>query len=164
MKNCLKIGVFQQLSYFSDNFSLFSGGGRNSCFSYFFPISGRRPEIPVLAGGQGRNSFLKSSEKRLIHWSFWDTLWEQFCLLDQRALIDASLWRKPLRNLRKSSSAQPKTQLSKPLWERNGLNISRLKLFRRISWKWRVCKKVSVYFFCHNVLSGVVACVSIHDW
>ena len=22
-------------------------------FSYFFPISGRRPEIPVLAGGQG---------------------------------------------------------------------------------------------------------------
>ena len=25
-------------------------------FSYFFPISGRRPEIPVLAGGQGPKS------------------------------------------------------------------------------------------------------------
>ena len=27
---------------------------------------------------------------------FWDTLWEQFGLSDQSALIDASLWRKPL--------------------------------------------------------------------
>ena len=27
------------------------------CFSYFFPISGRRPEIPVLAGGQGRKAW-----------------------------------------------------------------------------------------------------------
>ena len=42
-------------SYFSANFSLFSRGGRNPCFSYFFPISGRRPEIPVLAGGQDPN-------------------------------------------------------------------------------------------------------------
>ena len=38
------------------------------------------------------------------------------------------------------SSTQPKTQPSKPLWERNGLNISRFKLFRRISYK-----KVFVY-------------------
>ena len=29
---------------------------------------------------------------------------------------------------------RPKTQPSKPLWERNGLNISRFKLFRRISY------------------------------
>ena len=33
----------------------------------------------------------------------------------------------------KSSSTQPFTQPSKPLWERNGLNISRFKLFRSIS-------------------------------
>ena len=31
-------------------------------------------------------------------------------------------------------NTQPKTQPSKPLWERNGLNISRFKLFRRISY------------------------------
>ena len=36
------------------------------------------------------------SEKRLIRLTFWDTLWEQFGLSDQSALIDASLWRKPL--------------------------------------------------------------------
>ena len=29
--------------------------GQNQYFSYIFPISGRRPENPVLAGGQGRN-------------------------------------------------------------------------------------------------------------
>ena len=39
---------------------------------------------------------LLSSEKRLIRLTFWDTLWEQFGLSDQSALIDASLWRKPL--------------------------------------------------------------------
>ena len=26
--------------------------------------------------------------------------WEQFCLSDQSALMDASLWKKPLENLR----------------------------------------------------------------
>ena len=36
------------------------------------------------------------SERRLIRLTFWDTLWEQFCLSDQSALIDASLWRNPL--------------------------------------------------------------------
>ena len=36
------------------------------------------------------------SEKRLIRWTFWDTLWEQFPLSHQSALIDASLWRKTL--------------------------------------------------------------------
>ena len=36
------------------------------------------------------------SEKRLIRLTVWDTLWEQFCLSGQSALIDASLWRKPL--------------------------------------------------------------------
>ena len=35
------------------------------------------------------------SEKRLIRLNFWDTLWEQFCLSGQSALIDA-FWRKPL--------------------------------------------------------------------
>ena len=81
------------------------------------------------------------SERRLMRLTFWDTLWEQFCLSDQSALIDASLWRKPLYNLCKSSSTQPKTQPSKPLWERNGLNISamisRFKLFRSFSYNWR---------------------------
>ena len=57
------------------------------------------------------------SEKHLIRLTFWDTLWEQFCLSDQSALLDASLGRKPF----------------KPLWARNGLNISQFKLFRRIS-------------------------------
>ena len=56
------------------------------------------------------------SEKRLIRLTFWDTLWEQFGLSDQSALIDASLWRKPFLNLCKPSSTQPKTQPSKPLW------------------------------------------------
>ena len=37
-----------------------------------------------------------SSEKRLIRLTFWDMLWEQFGLSDRSALIDASLWRKPL--------------------------------------------------------------------
>ena len=73
------------------------------------------------------------SEKCLTSFTFWDTLWEQFGLSDRSALIDASLWRKPLWNLCKSLSTQPKTQPSKPLWERNGLNISRFKLFRSIS-------------------------------
>ena len=36
------------------------------------------------------------SEKRLIGLTFWDTLCEQFGLSDQSALIDASLWKKPL--------------------------------------------------------------------
>ena len=31
------------------------------------------------------------SEKRLIRLTFWDTLWEQFCLCDQSALIDVRL-------------------------------------------------------------------------
>ena len=48
--------IFGPFSYFLANFFLFSGGGQNQYFSYFFfPISGRRPENPVLAGGQGRN-------------------------------------------------------------------------------------------------------------
>ena len=38
-----------------------------------------------------------SSEMRLIRLTFWDTLWEQFGLSDQSALIDASLWRKPFK-------------------------------------------------------------------
>ena len=42
--------------------------------------------------------------------------------------------RKPLWNLWKSSSTQLKTQPSKPLWERNGLNISRFELFRHVSY------------------------------
>ena len=36
------------------------------------------------------------TERRLIRLTFWDTLWEQVGLSDQSALIDASLWRKPL--------------------------------------------------------------------
>ena len=48
--------IFGSFSYFSAIFFLFSGGGQNQCFSYFFPISGRRLENPVLAakGGLGR--------------------------------------------------------------------------------------------------------------
>ena len=83
---------------------------------------------------------LPNSETRLIRLTFWDTLWEQFGLSDQSALIDASLWRKPLKNLCKSSSTQPFTQPSKPLWERNGLNISRFKLFRSISYQFTVVR------------------------
>ena len=37
------------------------------------------------------------SETRLIRLNFWDTLWEQFCLSDQSALIDAALWREPFK-------------------------------------------------------------------
>ena len=36
------------------------------------------------------------SDRRLIRLPFWDTLREQLCLSNQSALIDASLWRKPL--------------------------------------------------------------------
>ena len=51
-KNCV-LGSF---SFFSANVFLFCGGGQNQYFSPFFPISGQRPENPVLAGGQGRNA------------------------------------------------------------------------------------------------------------
>ena len=38
----------------------------------------------------------EESEKRLLRLKFWDILWEQFCLSDHSALIDASLRRRPL--------------------------------------------------------------------
>ena len=63
-----------------------------------------------------------------------EPLFGLFSVSNQSALIDASLWRKPLQNLYKSSSTQPKTQPSKRPWERAGSNISRFKLFRRISY------------------------------
>ena len=40
------------------------------------------------------------------------------------------------------------TQPSKPLWERNGLNISRFKLFRRIS--------VTIFWFTETILQGEI--------
>ena len=49
--SCL-LAVLGLFSYFSAIFFLFSGGGQNQCFPIFFPISGRRPENAVLAGGQ----------------------------------------------------------------------------------------------------------------
>ena len=45
----------------------------------------------------------QTSEKCLIRLNFWDTLWEQFGLSDQSALIDATLRRKPLKNLCKKN-------------------------------------------------------------
>ena len=72
--------------------------------------------------------------KRLICLSFWDTLLEQFCLSDQSALIDASLWRHPLENQCRFSSTRPEYQLSKPLWEQNRSNMSRFKPFRIVIW------------------------------
>ena len=51
---CHQNPIFEQFSFFSAHFFRLSGGGRNPCFSYFFPISGRRPEIGILAGRQGR--------------------------------------------------------------------------------------------------------------
>ena len=102
------------------------------------------------------NGFL--SERRLIRLTFWDTLWEQFGLSDQSALIDASLWRKPLKNLCKASNTQPKTQRSKPLWERNGLNISRFKLFARISylgfWDRPIVSAGEQFNFCSGTLGS----------
>ena len=53
---------------------------------------------------------------------------------DQSAQIASSLGRKPLKNQCKSSCTRPEHQLSKPLWERNGFNISRFRLFRSISY------------------------------
>ena len=78
----------------------------------------------------------QKSERCLIRLTFWGTLWEQFGLSDQSALIDASVWRKPLENLCKSSTTQPQSQPSKPLWQRDGLNISWFKPFRCISHLW----------------------------
>ena len=50
---------------------------------------------------------LKNLRKALDTFNFGDTLWEQFCLSDQSALVDASLWRKSPQNLCKSSSTRP---------------------------------------------------------
>ena len=55
----------------SANFFLFSGGGQNQYFSPFFPISGRRPENPVLAGGQGRNV----SHVTMLHFQGFQGCW-----------------------------------------------------------------------------------------
>ena len=48
--------IFGAFSYFWANFFLFSEGSQNQYFSLFFSVLGRRPENPVLADGQGRNS------------------------------------------------------------------------------------------------------------
>ena len=53
-------------------------------------VGGVHPEDPFLAYDRGVPKTVLLSEKRLIRLSFWDTLWEQFGLSDQSALIDAS--------------------------------------------------------------------------
>ena len=54
------------------------------------------------------------------------------------------------RNLSKSSSAQPKTQLSKPLWEQTCLKISRFKIVQEpliLCWSRRYAERIWGYFF-----------------
>ena len=58
-----------------------------------FPAASKFARKLFQQGISDSHSLLEFSE---IHSTFRDTLWEQFCLSDQSALIDASLWRKPL--------------------------------------------------------------------
>ena len=53
-------------------------------------------------------------------------------------------------NARKSSSTRPEHQPSKPLREQNGVNISRMNLFRSISNRIKITYKLSS--FCKIVL------------
>ena len=53
-------------SIFSAIFYHFLGEAKANIFSLFFPISGRRPETPVLAGGQGRKSCKAKSNSNKI--------------------------------------------------------------------------------------------------
>ena len=53
IRNLPQNSVLGSFSSFSANLFLFSGGSKTNIFSYCFPISGRRPENPVLTGGQG---------------------------------------------------------------------------------------------------------------
>ena len=74
------------------------------------------------------------SEKHLIRLIFGNILWEQFCQSDQNALMHASLWSALFCGACVNPQAPDReNQPSKPLWERNGLDISRFKLFRSIS-------------------------------
>ena len=50
---CHQNPILEQFSYFSANFSYF-WEAEIRVFPFFSPILGRRPEIPILAGGQGR--------------------------------------------------------------------------------------------------------------
>ena len=52
--------IFRQFSYLSANFPIFWRRPKPMFFQ-FFPTSGRRPENPVLAGGQGRKPCHESS-------------------------------------------------------------------------------------------------------
>ena len=66
--------------------------------------------------------------------------WHQHLSIELRLLLRKTLrnspeYFRPLLPGSKKSSTQPKTQPSKPLWERNGLNISQFKFFRRFSQK-----------------------------
>ena len=68
---------------------------QNVLWERFQGVSGLVPDFTLEILNRTRGTSNRS-EKRLIRLNFWDTLWEQFCLSDQSALIDASLWRKPL--------------------------------------------------------------------
>ena len=88
-----------------------------------------------------KNKDFSSQVKTPNPWERRDKLWEApdtFNFLRHVMRAIWSVWAKcshRLLNLCKSSSTRPFTQPSKPLWERNGLNISRFKLFRSISYK-----------------------------
>ena len=73
-KNGPKMGknwVWGHFSYFSANFSLFSGGGRNLYFSYSFPISGWRPETGSVPGKQHPKRWEFKGRPNHDHDHFW---------------------------------------------------------------------------------------------
>ena len=59
-----------------------------------FPGSFRN--LSGISSGKSQPYWGYGPEERLIRLNFWDTLWEQFCLSDQSALIDGSLGGSPL--------------------------------------------------------------------
>ena len=66
-ENYPKIAFLGSFSHVSANFFLFSGEVQNRPILFqYFPISGRRPGNPVLAGGQGRNT--KEIRAFLLNW------------------------------------------------------------------------------------------------
>ena len=67
------------------------------------------------------------SEKSLKFLFFWDASCEQFSLSDQSAVIDASLWGSPSESCSNLRTRHRKINPCKPLWERNGFNISQFE-------------------------------------
>ena len=110
--------------------------------SYFLRVWGSSPQSQIL-----------QSEKGLIRFTCLGHVMRAILSVWPKCSHRCFSLKEPLQNLRKSSSTQPKTQPSKPLWEQNGLNISRFKLFRSISY---VCVSFFFVFAPHCSASNLL--------